>query len=52
VEPVKLMPFTSGFSISSSPISTTLSREQVMTLNTPAGTPGFLQHLGKNSPPR
>ncbi len=52
VEPVKEMPLTSGFSISSSPTAATLSREQVTTLNTPLGTPASSKISANSRPPQ
>lgn len=51
VEPVKLMPRTSGFAISSSPTSFTLSREHVTTLNTPFGKPASSRTSAISRPP-
>ena len=51
VEPVKLMPRTVGFEISSSPTAATLSREHVTTLNTPFGMPASSSTSAINRPP-
>ncbi len=51
VEPVKLIPFTLGLEISSSPTSVTFSREQVTTLNTPAGSSASLKSSAMSTPP-
>ena len=51
VEPVKLMPRTAGFAMSSSPTAATLSREHVTTLNTPFGMPASSSTSAISKPP-